>query len=277
MPREAPKIVFVGRMCYDLHSFEKLPFYNNTSLGGDITHSVIAAKALFPNEQIGVVTSTPERFIGKHLFKGVEMRTTAREKMPEVRFRDFELVGAEKDDDEITVPSEFLGAKVISFGAVHPKNVGKVREQYGGKIVFTTKKSFLREIPGDVLEAMRHSDISIINEDEFGILGIRPEQLTSSGKSLIVTRGARGLSAYTSSGNIAVPAYPTKRGEAVGTGDAFKAVLSVSLARGEPFKESLAMASAAASFFAENPINREINSKELAERYNYILKRINGG
>ncbi|MCD6522192.1 MAG: carbohydrate kinase family protein [Candidatus Diapherotrites archaeon] len=272
--RKAPRVVFIGRLCYDLHTFDTQKGHSLSTIGGDIAHSVIATRSVFPEERVGIITNSTKYFLGEYLFKNVDMRTFSLSELPSVRFKDFKLIEPPTTGEEIDIPKDFLSADIIAFGYVHPRYVEHLRRKYNGKIIFSTKKQFILKNIKDVINAIRHSDIIILNEEEQKLIGQDPVEMSHNGKIIVITRGKNGATVYHKNTRIDVPAYPVKEAGAIGAGDAFKAILSVSLAKNKPLKEALALASATASFFAEDPIHRRIDKEELAKRYEYILEKV---
>lgn len=272
---ESRDTVFFGNICYDTHEFEEIDENSYSTLGGGVSNSVMAAKSVFPEEELGVISIGKERFLGDHLFEGVDREVLDRE-IPKMKFKDYELEERNISEKEsVEIPERFRDAKVLSFGGAHPKHLEGIRKEFEGKIVFNTKDHYIKEDPESVEKAIGNSDIIVLNEEELEELDKEPSEITSKGKTLIVTKAEKGATAHTPEYEINVPSFETDIEKTrVGTGDAYKGVLSVSLSKGKNLEKAMAKASAAASFFAEDPIDRDINQEELDKRYEEVLEGV---
>jgi ribokinase len=94
---------------------------------------------------------------------------------------------------------------------------------------------------------LRELDLLVANEREAAVLDAdMPEVGRRLRQALIVTRGARGASAFLSDGtSLDVPALPIEPVDTTGAGDAFTGVLAAALDEGLPLVTALQRANVA--------------------------------
>ncbi|HEY8393977.1 MAG TPA: ribokinase [Thermaerobacter sp.] len=107
------------------------------------------------------------------------------------------------------------------------------------------------------LEQLALADIITPNETELRILlGLRPDDaadsldlcrrlLAAGVRTVVLTRGARGVLVVEENGVTEIPAFPVDVVDTTGAGDAFSGTLAVSLAEGRPLAEAARRAAAA--------------------------------
>lgn len=125
-------------------------------------------------------------------------------------------------------------------------------------------------LPDDLL---RQVDILIPNEhelqiaagiDDFAAAAKKVASLTRIG--IAVTLGAKGVHWISLKENYVIPAFPTTPVDTVGAGDCFSGFLATAIASGEPLRESLIKACAAAALKVQRngaqtgiPLKEEVN------------------
>jgi ribokinase len=120
-------------------------------------------------------------------------------------------------------------------------------------------------------EVIAVADPLIVNEQEAGsLLGIlsptdrvdvtdhaaAAEALCRSARSVVTTAGPNGATFATSTGGGHAPGKPVEAVDTTGAGDEFAGTLLAALATGEPFREAVARANAAAATLVATPRSR---------------------
>jgi adenosine kinase len=111
---------------------------------------------------------------------------------------------------------------------------------------------------GDELNAgLTGATIVICNDYEFELLrqkaGVTEAGILARSEALIITRGEKGSTVYTSTGRVDVPAVaPHRIADPTGVGDAFRGGLMRGLALGWPYEISARVGSVAATYCLEH-------------------------
>jgi ribokinase len=145
------------------------------------------------------------------------------------------------------VPDELLCSKTILVAQmevpiVETEAVVRRVRGHGGRCLLNLAPA----LPID-LELLSELDLVVANEREAAALGADLPQLGRRlRQALVVTRGARGASAFLSDGTfIEVPALPIEPVDTTGAGDAFTGVLAAAIDEGRPLAAALQLANAA--------------------------------
>jgi 5-dehydro-2-deoxygluconokinase len=101
-----------------------------------------------------------------------------------------------------------------------------------------------------VAAAAIDADIMVGNESEVAASGLTPEALVAEGKTLILKRGAAGVSGYAPGEEVHVAGTPTNVVNGLGSGDAFAAALGYGLLNRDALQPTLARASLAGAIVA---------------------------
>ena len=101
-----------------------------------------------------------------------------------------------------------------------------------------------------VAQAASDADVVVGNESEVAVSGLTARDVVGDGKTLILKRGAAGVSAYTPDTELHVPGTETEVVNGLGAGDAFAAALGYGLLRGDDLRLTVERASRAGAIVA---------------------------
>jgi adenosine kinase len=177
---------------------------------------------------------------------------------------------------------EDIQSSLLTLSANHPEAFYEIQNQ-----AINLKLDYLYD-PGmalswiekdKLIQGCINSKYLIINDSEADVLFKNPElsiqNLTTSGVSVIITKGSNGLEYYSKAEKIELKALPNiKVTDPTAAGDNFRAGFLAGLENGMQTKEALAFGSAAASFSLEHHggVNHCFETDEIENRKSKILE-----
>jgi len=160
--------------------------------------------------------------------------------------------GPYHDYDDKNANKAIKNSEFVHFAGVLPKfpEYAESARKEGKIISFNPGYDLFHYDPKDkiVLELLKHSDILILNKNEFERLRVPAEELGKNKKAVIVTKGKKGCSIFENGKQTDMGIIPANVKSPFGAGDAFTGGFLAAVAKGHGVVQAAKIATSCSSF-----------------------------